>query len=152
MLLIRKAQQFDCRSYFQLVNDQLVRQNSINTDMVQWDEHKKWFMERLSSKNTLLLVAEKENFFLGQVRFDYCSIRAVWFIDYSINKDFRGRGYAKEMVKKSMIFLSKLDTKSYLINASVKHENHPSKKVFQALGFNILDQDELMVTYTKKID
>lgn len=152
MLLIRKAQQFDCRSYFELVNDHLVRQNSISTDMVQWDEHKKWFMERLSSKNTLLLVAEKESFFLGQVRFDYCTNRAVWFIDYSINKDFRGQGYAKEMVNKSMIYLSKLDLKSKIINASVKHENLPSKKVFQALGFNTLDQDELIVTYTKKID
>lgn len=152
MLLIRKAQELDCKDYFQLVNDQMVRQNSINSEIVNWDGHKEWFMERLASKNSFLFVAEKSGLFLGQVRFDYHLASGAWFIDYSIKKSFRGKGYAKEMVAKSMVCLSKLDIKSYIIKASVKHENHPSKRVFQALDFNIFDQDELVVTYTKRID
>ncbi|HAQ70106.1 MAG TPA: N-acetyltransferase [Flavobacteriales bacterium] len=152
MLLIRDAQEFDCRSYFQLVNDQLVRQNSIKTSVVKWEEHKKWFLEKLGSDNTFLFVAEMSGLFLGQVRFDYSSASCAWFIDYSIDKPFRGKGFAKEMMMKSMKCLSKSVQKPFKISALVRLENHSSRKVFQNLGFTVIYEDKVLVTYIKTID
>ncbi|WP_375585594.1 GNAT family N-acetyltransferase [Cyclobacterium xiamenense] len=152
MLVIRKAREEDCNYYFELVNDPLVRQNSIQNSQIPWEVHKKWFAQKLTATSSLLLVAEIDNMFLGQVRFDFDTSTEGWFIDYSIVKSYRGKGYGRALLRDAIEYLCKQVERDCFINAVVKNENLPSKRVFESLGFQINREESGIIFYTKCCD
>ena len=65
--------------------------------MLSWSTHKKWFTEKIKNKNSVLYKIEVDNNPIGQVRFDIEKNFAR--IDYSMEKQFRGRKLGKKLLK-----------------------------------------------------
>ena len=133
-LKFRFASIHDLVKYFEWVNDENVLANSFNSEQISFDDHQKWFKEKLVDKNTFLyLFLTEENLSVGQVRIEKCNHETI--IGITIDKAFRGRLLAHQMLL--------LSTENYLdkfpndtILAYIKSGNTVSKSVFLKAGFS----------------
>ncbi|MBN1637370.1 MAG: UDP-2,4-diacetamido-2,4,6-trideoxy-beta-L-altropyranose hydrolase, partial [Ignavibacteriales bacterium] len=130
----RKATKNDSELIFNLSNDKLVRNNSINTEEILVDTHIKWFDEKLKDENYIILLAkDKNDIFIGQVKFELHNDNAI--ISISICKNYRGKGFAKKMLEKSCGYIFENYNNINEINAYIRPENISSKKSFEGVGF-----------------
>lgn len=134
---IRRAELKDLKNYFLLVNEPLVRQNSINKNPISLADHSTWFERRIKSNSTYMFVLEINSTFAGQVRFDVEEDSLL--IDYSLAADYRGYGLGRFLIEKGMHLLNEKRENNTFI-AQVLEENVPSIKVFEKIGFTKIDQ------------
>lgn len=128
--------------YLNWANDQLVRQNAISKGDISIETHRKWFTNKLKDTNTQLFVFEQKGKPIGQVRFDIENKNAI--IDYSVDSDFRGRGFGKEILKLAIDQLTEKKSNSLnQITGVVKENNIPSGKIFSSLGFEKMKVEEI---------
>jgi RimJ/RimL family protein N-acetyltransferase len=139
-LKLRKVSGKDKQLLFKWANEEGTRKNALNPKEILWEEHVTWFDAKIKSENTLLYIFEFENIPVGQIRYDRKE-NNIWDMDYSIAKEFRGKGYGKKMV---MLSLKKVPG---IIRAIVKTENFPSKKVLEQIGFQMEKQDAKILQY-----
>ncbi|MDB5275547.1 MAG: family acetyltransferase [Ferruginibacter sp.] len=140
-LRLREAVDGDAKLLFYWANDDAVRNNSINQQPILWDDHIDWFNSKLNDANISMLILENDHVPVGQIRIalqDGC-----WNINYSIDRNYRGMGYGKQIVK-----LSIEKYPSYSFRAVVKKVNTASKKVFESLGFkSVYSADDSLYLY-----
>lgn len=140
-LKIRLAKNSDAKIIFDLSNDKLVRVNSFNSMQILWEEHVKWFSEKLNNQNCIfyLVVDDKDNF-VGQVRFDKIKEENSFIVSISLSVDFRGKGLALQVLQIAMDELSKVHTFKFLY-ANIKEENTSSLKLFLKAGYKIFKKE-----------
>ena len=134
-IIIRLAQLEDLSLYLRWVNEPIVRKNSIDSDQVSLSIHEKWFSNKLNSKNSILLVMELDELPIGQIRFDIENEIAL--IDYSIDQEFRKKGFGDILIKKGIEYLLKTPKTNNIsvFRGVVKTFNTPSIRVFIKNGF-----------------
>jgi UDP-2,4-diacetamido-2,4,6-trideoxy-beta-L-altropyranose hydrolase len=130
-LVVRLARPKDCVEFFNWVNDYAVREQSLTTSTIQWEDHKRWFDEKVSSASCEIYVLEASGLPVGQVRFDLIGDCAE--IDYSLDKITRGRGWSSTLLKKSIEAYRLRQSKP--LRAVVKNSNLPSRKALLKVGF-----------------
>lgn len=132
---IRQATLNDIDIYYQWANDKDVRNNAIKTEPIKYENHIKWFNNKITDESAFLYIFEKENAPVGQVRFD--NEKGFLSIGYSIDKKYRGQGLGSLIIKKGIEkLISELSSSnSYILNAFVKEDNVASAKVFEKLNF-----------------
>jgi RimJ/RimL family protein N-acetyltransferase len=131
---LREAEIKDSEILFNWANEINVRTNSINHEPIIWENHLEWFVKKLKSPDTKILILVSGDNLLGQIRIDL--IDGFWNIDYSIDNEFRGKGLGKEIVK---LLINKFE--SYKFKATVKKQNKASINVFVNLGFKKMQVD-----------
>lgn len=137
---LRKAIKSDVKIIFDLTNEDEVRENSINTDPIIWENHVKWFNEKLNDNDYLILIAEDEpNQFVGQVRYEFENTQAI--VSISIAPDFRGLDLAAPIITDSAKFLFKSNEKVETILAYIREINIPSLKAFEQAGYIYFQQE-----------
>ena len=122
-----------CDILFNWANDEEVRGNSFNKEKIKYEDHYKWFNNKLESKGSYIFIAYIEDVPIGQIRLDLQENNGI--ISYSVSKDFRGKGYGEAIVR---MLDSKIKEKSINVNkliAYVKHDNIPSQKIFIKLNY-----------------
>ena len=134
-LSLRQAKPGDARLYFDWANDPEVRRQSFDSRPIAWPEHEAWFARRLeegTKQDALLLVAEDEaGIPAGQVRFER---KDAWRVNYALAAEFRGVGLGAKMLGMAIDQLRRRDPGARL-QAEVKPDNVPSRRIFEALGF-----------------
>ena len=95
----------------------------------------------------MLIFFTKKNS-IGQIRIDKKKKRNL--ISYSIDKKFRGQGYGKEMIKRTLNFL-KSQFKLKEIFAKVDKKNIASVKIFESLTFECYYRNKFYY-YKKKLN
>jgi UDP-2,4-diacetamido-2,4,6-trideoxy-beta-L-altropyranose hydrolase len=139
LLRMRRAGADDVFQFFMWANDPDVRAQSILGQPISFDGHQKWFAERLRSPHSHLFVMQAGELPVGQIRFDREGNEER--IDYSIDKYFRGRGWAYRLVELGM---SQVPPRPGLVfRAEVKDSNLPSHTVFSRLGFAALPSEHI---------
>lgn len=141
-MVIRNANIDDCKQYFDWVNEETVRLHSFNTELIKWNDHQKWFENKLNSQSSHLYVCEIGSDIIGQVRFDL--VDNYYNIDYSIDKEFRGKGYAYNMLFAAIQKLKDLTQTSFFLKAEVKRDNFASLRVFEKLEMDRILVDEIV--------
>ena len=144
-LTIRPALENDIELLYNWANDNLVRQNSINTAPIEWPEHKKWFSSRINDKNCKILIFENYYNPIGQIRFEFKN--DAWEIDYSIDSCSRGMGLGKKLIELGVKELPE----ACKLKAIVKKENIASCRVFEKLGFEKVETLKAMNVYSMTI-
>ena len=86
-IFLRKATYEDVDLLFKWANDPAVRNNAFNQEKIDYQEHKKWFKNRLEDKNTLIYILTKNSKDIGQIRVDIDN--GVGEIDFSVAKSER---------------------------------------------------------------
>lgn len=137
---LRKATQTDIQNFFDLSKEENVRENSIITESIKWEDHVKWFNEKLNSEEYMILVAVgSDDQFIGQVRYEFEKKRAN--ISISISQDFRGLDLAAPIISESARFLFNYNNEIESIIAYIKEINIPSLKAFEQAGYIYYQQE-----------
>ncbi len=140
-LSLRNAKIGDLEILYNWVNEKSVRENSLNSNPIDFLDHVSWFSRKIEDINCRIYILEKNKISLGQIRIDF--INGYWEIDYSISKDQRGLGYGKKIIE---LLISKSKNKN--LKAIVKKENNISSSIFISLGFKeIMKSDNCFNTY-----
>lgn len=125
---LRRAMLADMHPIFVLSNEVVVRQHSINSEPIQWEDHQRWFLGKIADTDCEFYVAETpEGCFVGQVRIEK---RDVNIISISVSKEFRGKGFAVPILEKASSA-----SRFSPITAYVKKENEASLKSFEHAGY-----------------
>ncbi|MFN4122574.1 MAG: UDP-2,4-diacetamido-2,4,6-trideoxy-beta-L-altropyranose hydrolase [Flavobacteriales bacterium] len=135
-LHFRKAKLDDALLLFKWANDNDVRKNSLNPNPIIWEEHLKWYSNKINSALTVIYILEYNQVPLGQIRLDM--VDDFWQIDYSIDSRFRGISLGTLMidfVKSQADIFNKL-------SALVKKDNYASLYVFINNGFQKISEEE----------
>ena len=149
---LRRAQENDCDLLWKWANDPEVRQSAFNSKDIEFKDHESWFLNKQNDPDCFQYIAlNKHNMPIGQIRFDIKD--SIAEIDYSIDKDFRGIGLGKVLLKSGIELFCGEEGKPITIQGYVKNENEPSKRSFQDAGFietnkNVIDGYDVSNTRT----
>ena len=135
---VRLANKKDAKLLWLWASDPSVRSNSFQSGPIKWNQHLKWFNEKLKSKNTEILILEIDCEPAGQIRYDRVNHTKAE-IDFSVDIDFRGRGLGTRLLELSSesAFLN-LDVK--LLEGIVHEQNKASIKAFVKAGYQKKDE------------
>ena len=140
MIRFRKANSGDVELFFNWANDSLVRNNSYRKEQVIYEEHVDWFENQINNNDNYFYVfIDDLNLPIGQVRINkFEENKAV--IGLMIDVKYRGRGFAKEMIKiASDDFL--ITNINYTILAYIFTSNKSSYKSFKHSGYELLKEE-----------
>lgn len=140
-LNIRLANINDIKDVFMLANDDIVRANSINTSKIKYDEHERWFKDKISSKDTIFYVLEVDTIFAGCARIDRQEDN-LWLVSINILEHFRAKKLGYYLLKN---ICEQNATKSLL--AYIKINNLASKIIFEKNDFVL--SDEILINASK---
>lgn len=127
-LTLRPAKKDDALMIFNWANDEDVRNNALNSNKIQWTDHLLWFDRVLHDPKKCIFIFYLAENPVGQIRIEKGSDE--WRIDYSVNKNNRGKGIGKKMIDK---LLATFPDRTFF--GEVKSTNIPSQKVFTKCGF-----------------
>ena len=138
MLACRRATVGDLLLYFEWANDEEVRKNSFNPQKITLEQHKKWFEKKINDSDCLMFIVSIKENEVGQIRFDKISDDS-FETDFSIEKNFRGKGFGSDVIKIGTQELFKTRPLIKRVIGKVKKENFPSKKSFLNAHFKRLE-------------
>ena len=146
-IILNRISEKDCELLFNWANDGDVRKNSFSSDKVLYEDHVKWFNNKIKSDKCIIFILKFKDMPIGQVRIDVESKMAV--ISYSLDKNYRGKGLSvvmlslvEEEIRNSCININKLI-------GFVKFENIASQKVFESLKYNKKIHSDEFLEYEK---
>lgn len=131
---LRRAVFTDADFLLELRNDPTVRAASFASDVVTPDGHLKWFREKLTSAEHLILIGEVDGDPVGQVRIDRKTSQEAE-INIALIANFRGHGYGREMLQKAAAIAFSHYSELERLLAHIKPENPASAKSFSNAGY-----------------
>lgn len=143
-ITVREAQSEDMLLYFNWVNDPLVRKFAFKTNHISLECHSQWFEKKLKSDDTILCLCYMNKNPIGQVRFD--KMEDGLYIDISIDKAYRGKGYGKKVLNSSIDYVSN-KYGFYNFISEVKEENVASANLFLSTGFVLVEKKERVLCF-----
>jgi len=138
-LYIRNANLDDTDLLYSWSNNEQVRKQSFQSSKIEYNDHCKWFENKLKDDSTLIFIVETNQNPVGVVRFQIDNKLAT--IGVSIDEDYRGKGLGATLIE--MGVHSYFKEKDYSILASIKKQNTASIKSFKKAGFLFL-KDEII--------
>lgn len=124
----------DRRYVWKVNNDPSVRERSISTDSIPWEDHVEWYAEVMSDPDRLLYVTQHEGEDCGVVRYDLDRHAKEAEISIALQESFRGRHIGREVIEiTSSAILGHNDVDTVV--AHVRPDNTPSVKAFEAAGY-----------------
>ncbi len=139
-LYLRKADESDIDAVYLLSNDVTVRAQSFNQEKIEYENHVRWFRNKLIDENCLFLICTLGNTFAGQVRYQVEGDKAI--IGISIESKFRGFGLGEQMLVHSRKMFQENFPKVSAIIAHVKHDNPASGRMFEKAGYKQVENSE----------
>jgi UDP-2,4-diacetamido-2,4,6-trideoxy-beta-L-altropyranose hydrolase len=125
-------------------NDPLVRQHAFNPRSIDPTDHRVWFYKRLRDPECcrIYIVETEERLAIGQVRVERS--QNGWEVHYALDPLARGRRLAARVLE-TAIAAFRLSVSNELLFGRVKHENVPSQKVFERLGFTAAEESAQLI-------
>ena len=138
---IRKALVKDVRFFYELRNEKTARKNCFDTKDIKYNDHLKWYKNKLKKKNIIFLVAlisaSKK---IGTIRYE--TDKKFTDISINISKEFRNLGYGSKIIKNSEKFLKK----KIIIISRIKSNNKASIKIFRKNNYKVVkNNNDLML-------
>jgi RimJ/RimL family protein N-acetyltransferase len=154
MLSYRKPDESDSLLYFHWANDLNVRKQSFDSKLINLENHKQWFSAKIKDETCLMLIFQnEEKCDIGQIRIQKENKNEA-LIGISIDEEYRGKGYAVEMLQISIKYFFE-EHKNFIIKALIKKENSNSKYTFEKAGFEyeseVIHENIESLLYTKKV-
>lgn len=118
---------------YEWANDPATRAASFNTAEIPYETHVRWFSKVLDSDDVILFILMDDNESVGQIRLDIDGGDAE--ISYSISPQYRGKGYARIMLR--LLKREVEENYRYIdsLIAKVKPDNDKSLKLFETEGY-----------------
>lgn len=123
----------DCQQIYDWANHPSVRKQSFNSAPIPFENHKKWFSNKLIDKNCYFFIGELNSIPFGTIRFDVKDNIAT--ISYSVAEQFRGQGLGTLLLKLGKKNLVQADSSIQEVVGFVKKQNKASQFAFLKLGY-----------------
>jgi len=139
LMKIREATENDSNLIFNWSNDPLVRAQSFYSNIIEFENHKNWFKQKLQNDNSLLLINNFDGNNIGLVRFelenDKCTVGIL------IDEKFRGKGFSSLMlINSSTYYFNRFWTPIF---ADIKESNTASIRSFEKAGYSFFNKIEV---------
>lgn len=144
----RQAEWKDRELLFEWANDEEVRRQSFETERILWQEHVRWFEEKMRSEDCDLLIWVEDGTEKGMLRLDYRDGEA--YVSYSVEREWRGKGAASRMIGALPGHVRGTMPEIHRVVAEVKADNSFSKRIFEKCGYS-QEQKEDRVVFTLDI-
>jgi UDP-2,4-diacetamido-2,4,6-trideoxy-beta-L-altropyranose hydrolase len=154
-LKLRLVREDDCRLLFEWAQDPVARAVSFHPAAISWEDHSRWFAERLQDPQSVIYIGENAGGeAVGLVRFQIKDEKAVLSVNVALQ--FRGAGWGAELILFSTRALVRNRLRAHSVRrveAFVKPENQASVRLFEASGFRragkecVADQDALLFAW-----
>lgn len=132
-IIVRRVSDKDCSEIHEWRNDVVTRQMSLNSEIIDYENHKAWFYDMLRSSTHLGLVGEINSKKIGVVHFKERNEQV--FVSINLNPSFRGKGLSSEFLSKSLkCYLNKRQDSTQIL-AEIKCDNFRSEKIFKNNNF-----------------
>lgn len=153
-IYLREANMQDVDLIYKWANDEDVRKNSFNSAEIPYDTHVKWYSKLLQDDSRVQLILEKEENgvieAIGQIRYQYDAEEQSVEIGYSVDKNYRGQGYGKTLIKLGGERIKDYFPEVKKIIGKVKPENKASIQAFLKNGYTEKCVElELDIDYSK---
>jgi RimJ/RimL family protein N-acetyltransferase len=135
----RLAKEADRSLFFEWANEESVRENSFSPCKIEWDDHCNWYSTKLGSHKSFLFVFFSELHAVGQLRFDRTDDE-VLLIDYSVDKEWRGKHLGQQILHEAKIIANKLFP-SLVLKGIVQNKNTASIIAFERAGFIKMNEE-----------
>jgi UDP-2,4-diacetamido-2,4,6-trideoxy-beta-L-altropyranose hydrolase len=133
-LKLRKTQENDCELLWRWANDPKARESAFSSENIAWEDHRIWFSSKQNDSNCFQYIAlSNGDVPIGQIRFDIKN--SIAEIDYSVDKNFRGMGFGKVLLKKGIERFRAEKGNLITFQGRVKKENEASHRSFKNAGF-----------------
>jgi len=146
---LRLAEAEDARAIFQWRNHPLVRNHSVDTQEISWDEHRQWFEHHLKKNIGPILIGEFKNKPVGVVRFDISNQEATVSIYLVPESGFKGWGGC--LLEQAEHWLRQHHPEVLTLHAHVLPNNEPSKKLFAKLKYT-LNANQAIFEFAKDLE
>jgi UDP-2,4-diacetamido-2,4,6-trideoxy-beta-L-altropyranose hydrolase len=133
LIEMRKVTTLDSKNLFEWRNNKKIRDVSINSELIVWDEHQKWFDGVMSDSKCKLLIGMIDGEQIGVVRFDIKQDVAEVSIYLVPVRGYSGKGKGLLFASEKWLKINYSGIKS--INANVLSGNEASKKLFLSSGY-----------------
>ena len=147
-IVVRPATTSDSRSVFEWRNDPVSRANSHTGHVLGWDEHDEWFSRSLVDPDRVIFMGVVDDEPIGVVRFDRCGTQE-FEISINLAPGRRGRGLGAKLLSSACSAFTINEPKACLA-AQLKVANLPSRRVFEACGFEFVSEANGMFTYRRR--
>lgn len=138
--VIKLADENDLIDVYNLSNDTVVRNNSFNSETILFENHIKWYKNKINSLNSVFYIIRNiDQSFIGQVRFEKES-NNNWIISISISDKYRGGGLGSKILKESINKFFENHSPSKIF-AYIKKNNESSLKSFSKSLFSIVSEE-----------
>jgi len=141
---LREASTYqDALLLFNWVNDKTVRQNSLSSESITFQNHINWFETKMKDENCKIYILTdlyKSN--IGQIRVEMKD--EYYEIDYTISEQYRGNGFGNKIINLLQVKLGNIN-----LLARVKNNNIPSIKIFTKNGFKLVSENDDVLIFTK---
>ena len=132
---IKQAGKDDSINIYEWRNNKKIRDVSINSGVISWEEHQRWFDAVLTDKNRELIIGMTENKPVGVVRFDIENDVAEVSIYLVPEAGYAGQG--RNLLLSAERWLNANRPEIKRIHASVLAENDASKNLFLASSYHV---------------
>ena len=134
---LRVVREEDTALLFKWVNDGEVRKASFSADPISWHEHCRWFAAVRENPESRIWILETEGGVpIGQFRVS--QEEGVGVLDYSVDADFRGRGFGRRILA-SGLQAWRRDFPTVPLRAATRPENQRSRAALSAAGWTETD-------------
>ena len=132
-------------------NEKNAVKNSISNKTVIYNEHQKWFRNRLKIKPVLFWILKKNKSYVGVIRLDKKKI--YYYLSYSIDRRFRKKGFGSKIIEKMLEkkIVKNILKKRFKIIAIVKKKNTTSIKAILSNNFYKSSFNKKILKLTYKI-
>lgn len=144
-----KATLSDCDNIYSWRNAEENRLYSINSDVIDFSAHHKWFSEIINNNNCNLLVASYENNPLGVVRFDYDNSKAE--ISLYLVSGLHGKGMGLSLLFGAEHWLREHRKDIMEISAKVLQNNIASVRIFEYTLYSLRQSDKNILLFNKRL-
>ena len=128
-LSYRPVEYSDVQLLFEWATDSSTRNNSINSKEITWDEHVKWFNEKMNDHKSSMFLFLKEKP-VGVLRLD--EVNNQFQISFSVDRKQRGKGIGNQMIS---FILKKFSGNNF--SAQVLENNRGSHRIFLKNKFSV---------------
>ena len=145
MVILRPADESDSLTLWQWRNDEASRAASLDTHLVAWSDHERWFAASLQNPSRLILMAVDDALTsIGMVRFDFSNLDPA-SVSINVAPECRGRGLGQTILHLGLA-RARESRDGVKFIAQVRSGNEPSIRIFEREGFVRTAEDDGIVT------
>jgi RimJ/RimL family protein N-acetyltransferase len=136
-LTLRKATLEDGPFLLRVRNEDDVRLQSKNQELISGETHEKWLTQNLGDANSAIWIIERQQEKVGYIRarkVEQPGESGKWLLSIALDFSSRGRGYGTWAITEACRLLQ-TDYRADAIVAEVKNTNSASLRLFKRAGF-----------------